>query len=408
MRREAPSRDPLAELRAMAPDEPVVLLHSCGAGPSDLFRDAREVLSIDGDPTSLVGAFERIDAFLDAHADHHCAGFLGYDLRDAVEAIPRRIADDFPQPAVWIGAFACCDRFAPVSRAADSAPQVQARLLPLALSRAEYQACVARVVEHIRAGDVFQANFTQPFDVEVDPHVDPRALFARLCEVSPAPFAAFVGIDRASSVLSSSPEEFLVADGARVRTRPIKGTRPRDVDAVRDAALLDELLRSEKDNAELAMIVDLLRNDLGKVARVGSVAVGPFPDHASFAQVHHLFATVSADLRAGVSTGELLRATFPGGSITGAPKLRSMEILEDLEVRRRGVYCGAIGEFATGAELRLNVAIRTMIRRGSRIRLHAGGGVTADSVPEHEYAESLHKASGMLRALGLDLVGTRR
>ncbi|MCC6782243.1 MAG: aminodeoxychorismate synthase component I [Planctomycetes bacterium] len=267
-------------------------------------------------------------------------------------------------------------------------------------TRAGYEAKVARVIEHIRAGDLFQANLTQAFEARYDG--DPRALFAKLCTVSPAPYAAYVETDDGLAVLSASPEEFLVADGSAVRTRPIKGTRPRATDREADAALLAELLASEKDQAELAMIVDLLRNDLGKLAQVGSVAVGPFPEHASYAQVHHLFATVTARLRDGTSTGELLRATFPGGSITGAPKLRSMELLEELESCRRGVYCGAIGEFAHGARVRLNVAIRTMACRAGRIRLHAGGGVTADSDPAAEYEETLHKAAGMLRALALD------
>ncbi len=260
---------------------------------------------------------------------------------------------------------------------------------------------MARVVEHIRAGDVFQANLTQPFGGRFDG--DPRRLFQKLCASSPAPFAAYVETGDGLSVLSASPEEFLRVDGDAVRTRPIKGTRPRGATTADDSALLAELLASEKDVAELAMIVDLLRNDVGKVAAIGSVRVGPFPEHASFAQVHHLFATVSATLRDGVTAGELLRATFPGGSITGAPKLRCMEILEELEVQRRGVYTGAIGWIGPGPRLHLNVAIRTMAWRDGVVRLDAGGGVTADSDPAAEYEETLHKAAGMLMALGVDV-----
>jgi para-aminobenzoate synthetase component 1 len=159
------------------------------------------------------------------------------------------------------------------------------------------------------------------------------------------------------------------------------------------------LLASEKDQAELAMIVDLLRNDLGKVAEVGSVQVGAFPEHASFAQVHHLFATVTAQLRAGVSTIELLRATFPGGSITGCPKLRCLEIIEQLEVTRRGVYTGAIGWFGPGDEMHCNIAIRTMVHQAGRIRGNAGGGITALSDPYLEWRESLVKMAGLERAL---------
>ncbi|MCA8965639.1 MAG: anthranilate synthase component I family protein [Planctomycetes bacterium] len=253
------------------------------------------------------------------------------------------------------------------------------------------------MVEHICAGDIFQANLTQPFTAQWQG--DPRELFWRLCQYSPAPFAAYVEDGAGTAVLSSSPEEFLWRDGPEVRTRPIKGTRPRSADSTMDAQLLTELLGSEKDLAELTMIVDLLRNDLGKVAETGSVQVGRFPEHATFAQVHHLFATVTAKLRKDVSTVDLLRATFPGGSITGCPKLRCLEIIEQLEVARRGVYTGAIGWFGPGDALHLNIAIRTMVHRQGVLRANAGGGVTALSDPHSEWRESLHKLAGIERAL---------
>src|SRR5690606_24714457 len=167
-----------------------------------------------------------------------------------------------------------------------------------------------------------------------------------------------------------------------------------------DAALLAELLASEKDRAELAMIVDLMRNDLGKVAEVGTVGVGPFPEHASFAQVHHTFARVDARLRPDVSFAELLAATFPPGSVTGAPKLRAMEVIEELEVVRRGVYTGAIGWFGPGGACHLNVAIRTLTLVGTRARFNTGGGITAASDPRREYDESIDKARGWLTVLG--------
>jgi para-aminobenzoate synthetase component 1 len=224
-------------------------------------------------------------------------------------------------------------------------------------------------------------------------------LFWRLSEQSPAPFAAYVEDGNGTAVLSSSPEEFLWRAGSDVRTRPIKGTRPRSADAADDARLLAELVASDKDQAELAMIVDLLRNDLGKVAQSGSVQVGPFPEHASFAQVHHLFATVVAQLRPSVSHVDLLRATFPGGSITGCPKLRCLEILEQLEVARRGVYTGAIGWFGPGDSMHCNIAIRTLVHHAGRLRGNAGGGITALSDPHLEWRESLAKLAGIERAL---------
>jgi para-aminobenzoate synthetase component 1 len=256
----------------------------------------------------------------------------------------------------------------------------------------------------VRAGDIFQANLTQPFTAAWSG--DPRALFWRACAVSAAPFAAYLELEPEVAVLSASPEEFLAVRDRMVQTRPIKGTRPRGRTRRADAALLAELLASEKDRAELAMIVDLMRNDLGKVAEVGSVTVGPFPEHASYAQVHHTFACVRARLRPGVGFGELLQATFPPGSVTGAPKLRAMEILEDLEAARRGIYTGAIGWFGPGDACHLNVAIRTLTLVRGVARFNAGGGITAASDPAREYEESLDKARGWVDALGTRIEAT--
>lgn len=404
---EPSPEDPLAALRALPRDEPCALLHTCGVGdvvesgaPAvRLFSAPVESLVVQ--PGDCAGAFDALDAFLGRHAERPCVGYLGYDLRDAVEALPRTIEEDLPVPVLAFAAYEREQTWPDLSVAAAAGP-TGVRRARTAVGRSEYESLVAHVVEQIRAGEIFQANLTQPFTCEgVDE--DPRVLFERLCAVSPAPFAAYIETGEGTAVLSSSPEELLWRDGRALRTRPIKGTRRRDADPARDAELLAELRASDKDLAELAMIVDLLRNDLGKVATTGSVAVGPFPEHASFAQVHHLFATVTAELRAGVSTVELLRAVFPGGSITGAPKLRAMEILEELELVRRGVYTGAVGWIGPGDRLHLNVAIRTMTARDGVVRLNAGGGITADSDPAAEYEETLAKAAGMLRALGARL-----
>ena len=381
-------------------DRPVALLHT-GGGAGSTWLCTRPAGSLTCAAGDWRGAFDRLDAFLAEHRQRRVVGWLGYDLGLDVEAWPLAIEDDFPVPVLHVTAFEHVAAF-------DGAAPLRAPAVPAAtdlrahVARRDYEARVAAVVEHIRAGDIFQANLTQPFTAGYDG--DPRALFWRLCEQSPAPFAAYVEDGEGTAVLSSSPEEFLRRDGDDVRTRPIKGTRPRGADAEGDARLLQELLGSEKDQAELAMIVDLMRNDLGKLAEVGSVRVGAFPEHASFAQVHHLFATVTAELRAGTSHVDLLRATFPGGSITGCPKLRCLEILEQLEVARRGVYTGAIGWFGPGDALHLNIAIRTMVHRrdangrGS-IRGNAGGGITALSEPHAEWLESLAKMAGLERAL---------
>ena len=392
--RAADPSAPFDALLAARRDAPVALLHGGGAGPTWLCTEPVASLTIAAGDWR--GAFARIDAFLQQHRDVRVFGWLGYDLGLDVEAWATTIEDDFAVPLVHLTAFGHVQEF--VAASAAGAPEVVAATeLRAHVGQLDYERRVAAVVEHIRAGDIFQANLTQPFTGGFDG--DPRALFWRLCEQSPAPFAAYVEDGRGTAVLSSSPEEFLWRDGDDVRTLPIKGTRPRGDCDQADAELLRELLESEKDQAELAMIVDLLRNDLGKVARTGSVEVGAFPEHASFAQVHHLFANVTAKLRDGVSAVDLLRATFPGGSITGCPKLRCLEILESLEVARRGVYTGAIGWFGPGERMHLNIAIRTLVHRGGRVRGNAGGGITALSDPHLEWRESLAKMAGLERAL---------
>jgi para-aminobenzoate synthetase component 1 len=374
---------------------PVALLHSGGAGSVFGLAGAVDALRV-AEPAPSV--FGQLDAFVARHGARTAVASLGFDLRDAVEELPRRIEADFAQPVLSVAAFDERVEFGSLPPPGACAVPAATGLSPIP-TRSEYEARVARVIEHIRAGDIFQANLTQPFTGRFEG--DPRRLFRRLCAVSPAPFAAYFEDGDGLAVLSASPEEFLRLDGREVRTRPIKGTRPRDPDPARDAALRAELRASQKDLAELAMIVDLLRNDVGKVAEIGSVQVGPFPEEASFAHVHHLFTTVQATLRGDVTVGDLLRATFPGGSITGAPKLRCMEILEELEWVRRGVYTGSIGWIGPGPRMHLNIAIRTMVVRDGVVRFHVGGGVTADSDPAAEYEETLHKAAGMLAALGV-------
>ena len=392
---------PFTRLLAAPRGEPVALLHSGQEGRILWFAEPLDVLRLEA--AEWRGAFDRLEDFLAKHRDAHCAGFLGYDLRDDVEAIPRRLLDDHPLPCLHVTAFrrreeSRCRGAVPAPPFAHVAAGLRAHT-----TRSDYEHRIEVVVEHIRAGDIFQANLTQPFTARFEG--DPRALFWQLCHASPAPFAAYyeTGHPETEALLSSSPEEFLWVAGDHVRTRPIKGTRPRGATRAEDDALLRELLASEKDQAELAMIVDLLRNDLGKHAVPGSVRVGAFPEHETYAQVHHTFATVEARLLQGVTLVDVLRGAFPCGSITGAPKLRAMEILEDLELVRRGVYTGAIGWFGPGPRMHLNVAIRTVAIRGDTLRFNTGGGITADSDPHLEYDETLHKAEGIVRALGTKL-----
>jgi para-aminobenzoate synthetase component 1 len=266
-------------------------------------------------------------------------------------------------------------------------------------TRAGYIEAVARVREYVFAGDIFQANLSQRFEAPLDE--TPWALYLRLRRRNPAPFAAFMELPEAC-VLSASPERFLHVDVAgHVETRPIKGTRPRGVGPEHDAALGQALSESAKDRAENLMIVDLMRNDLSRVCAPGSVRVPELFALERYATVHHLVSTVVGRLEAGHDALDLLRAAFPGGSITGAPKLRAMEIIAELEPSRRGVYCGSIGYQSLTGELDTSIAIRTAVARHRQVYFNAGGGIVADSVPEQEYLETLDKARGIIDALAV-------
>jgi para-aminobenzoate synthetase component 1 len=285
----------------------------------------------------------------------------------------------------------------------------------------EYLARTAQAKRYIAAGDIFQVNLTRR---ESYPAHEPAInIYRRLRRDNPAEYAAFLSWPDDSSpcneaaIVSASPELFLRLEGRQVTTRPIKGTRERSADPLVDAARREELIASEKDRAELAMIVDLERNDLGRVCDFGSICVGretgPLASTGlaedgrthwfeveTHPTVHHLVATIRGRLADGFDGIDLLQACFPGGSITGAPKVRAMEIIDELEPTQRGVYTGAIGCFSLHGAMAFNIAIRTLVVAGGRVHLNVGGGIVADSVPEDEYRETEAKALALRRALG--------
>ena len=263
--------------------------------------------------------------------------------------------------------------------------------------RADYLRTLARTKEYIAAGDIFQANISQRFHTRWP--ASPEALFRRLREINPAPFAVYFHFP-GGTVLSSSPERFVKVTGRHVETRPVKGTRRRTGDDEADRRAADQLLASEKDNAELAMIVDLERNDLGRVCEYGSVRVTEPRVLETYASVFHLVSTIEGTLHAKHDLVGLLRAMFPGGSITGAPKIRAMEIIDELEPTARNVYTGSIGYIDFSGRADLNIAIRTMVKVGEDVYFQAGGGIVADSDPEAEYEETVDKARALIRALG--------
>lgn len=265
-------------------------------------------------------------------------------------------------------------------------------------SRPDYERAIEKTVAYILAGDIFQANITQCFSALAPDGFDCFALYETLRRKNPATFAGLMDYD-SIKLISSSPERLIRFDGKTAEARPIKGTRRRDTDAARDAALIMELQASRKDRAENVMIVDLLRNDLSRVCLPGTVKVPVLCGLESYANVHHLVSVVQGDLKPEKDMADLLAAVFPGGSITGAPKIRAMEIIAELEQAPRGVYCGAMGYLGTNGHCDFNIAIRTVQVTGGVVRVQGGGGITARSQAPAEYDESLTKIARIMDAL---------
>jgi para-aminobenzoate synthetase component 1 len=328
---------------------------------------------------------------------------------DHVQGRAWLIAHDFAGDATWRiketkAALAASDPDAPSVRVASSSvtPETAAYPLPGAdrvisnFSRDDYLQAVERVIEYIRAGDIFQANLSQRLLARAD--CSPLELYGRLRACNPAPFAGYFAHDD-WAVMSSSPERFLHVENGVVETRPIKGTRQRRPVPEADLFTRDELRESEKDRAENVMIVDLLRNDLSRVCRPGSIRVPKLCAVETYETVQHLVSEVRGELRAGSDFWDLLAASFPGGSITGAPKVRAMEVITELERVARGPYCGSQFYCGFNGQADSSILIRTLVQRGGWIQCSVGGGIVAQSDPEAEYEETLHKAAGMLRAL---------
>ncbi len=274
----------------------------------------------------------------------------------------------------------------------------QIQFTPL-MSEAEFVRITRRAKEYIAAGDIYQVNLSYPWIAEWPRDLEPFNFYERLRCASPAPHAAYLDLG-GTQIFSASPECFLKINGRKIVSRPIKGTRPRGSDGESDRRLSAELAGSEKERAELVMITDLERNDLGQVCEFGSVQVRDLLRLEQHAQVHHLVSTVEGTLRKDVDHLAAFIACFPGGSISGAPKKRALEIIQELEPHPRDIYTGAIGWFGFHGESQFSIAIRTAWKNGNSVRFHTGAGIVADSVPELEYEETRHKAAGILKAAG--------
>ncbi|HYQ72066.1 MAG TPA: aminodeoxychorismate synthase component I [Gammaproteobacteria bacterium] len=264
-----------------------------------------------------------------------------------------------------------------------------------------YTRAVSRILDYIRDGDVFQVNLSRQWDVDYQEAVDPAGIYRQLCIHNPAPFSGLVRLGD-SAIISSSPERLVAVRNGLVETRPIAGTRPRSLSGTKDRAYSSELLAHPKERAEHIMLIDLERNDLGRICVPGTIEVNELMALESYAHVHHIVSNIRGRMRTDVTPGQVIRAVFPGGTITGCPKVRCMEIIAELERTGRGAYTGSAGYLNRDGSMDLNILIRTMVAQAGRVSLRAGAGIVADSVPEAELAETRAKARGLLRALGLD------
>ncbi len=349
-------------------------------------------------------------------------GYWGYELGGRVERLPSPKAHDIDLPDMYVGIYDCAlkvdrttsalelqgkpERFEKfvnsVNKILNTDSKCKAKPFSLEsdwqgnMSKAEYSNKFNKVKEYLAAGDCYQVNLAQRFDAQYQG--DEWQAYQALREANQAPYSAFIRT-QTGAILSVSPERFLQVQDSTIETKPIKGTRPRNANPVKDKLVGEELRNAEKDRAENLMIVDLLRNDLSKVAVAGSVQVPSLFAIESYPAVHHLVSTVTATLREPFNSIDLLRGAFPGGSITGAPKIRAMEIIHELEPHPRSVYCGAIGYILPNGDMDTNITIRTLVCNKERIYCWAGGGLVADSDLNSEYQETLDKVNKILPVL---------
>ncbi|MFC1908485.1 aminodeoxychorismate synthase component I [Chloroflexota bacterium] len=417
--------------------DPFLVLRSRGDNIS-LIKDGLEEVRT-GNPFDVVGELLETYALEETGIPFvgGAVGYFSYDLCHFIEDLPTTTSDDLRLPECYLAfydaavvfdhlegkAYLVANGFPELEegkrtrKAEDKLKELKNRILhkPLSLdvepasmvegialksnfSREQYLEAVALAREYIRAGDIFQVNLSQRFEAELS--IPPYDLYTKLRSINPAPFASYLNFEGVS-IIGASPERFLKVQGDWVETRPIKGTRPRGKTAAEDKALARELLSSIKDNAENIMIVDLERNDIGRVCRYGTVKVTERAILETYPTVFHLTSTVVGRLREGKGRIDLLKATFPGGSITGAPKVRAMEIIDELEPTRRSVYTGSIGYLSFSSEMDLDIVIRTILIKDRRAYFQVGGGIVYDSEPEAEYLETLDKGRALIQALNL-------
>lgn len=412
--------------------DPVARLSFSNEQTSLTTSDSREVLS--GNP------FSHLRALYDSYQQHcsapenqaikalpFCGGMIGYfsyDLGRSLETLPEQADNDINLPDMQAAIYGWaiitdhelkqCSLVTSPLISEDNAMTLATQLQEIPaddfentsfrlsskfasnMSETEYYASLDRISDYIQAGDCYQVNFAQRFSANCEG--DPWHAYSLLRKHAPTPYSAYMETEQ-GAILSLSPEQFVEANNGKVTTKPIKGTRPRGENPVADAQLKLALHDSEKDRAENLMIVDLLRNDISKVCEHGSVRVPKLFAVESYANVHHLVSTITGRLDANKSPLDLLEHSFPGGSITGAPKIRAMEIIEELEPHRRTIYCGSIGYLSFSGKMDSSITIRTLLCQDNKIHCWAGGGIVADSETADEYQETYNKVNNLLRSL---------
>ena len=366
------------------------------------------------------------------------AGYFGYELSQHLEKIPLHSTDDMNFPDMILGfydvviafdtienrawifstGFPLLEKSARLVRAKERLDLMIEHLIKLPNSHSaeplntvfnrdqiisnftekNYCLAVEKVIDYILAGDIFEANISQRFRAKLPDNFSPFKLYKKLCQINPAPFSAYLNFGNIK-IISASPERFLKLDSGVIETRPIKGTRRRGKTKEEDESLANELVQSKKDHAENVMIVDLLRNDLSRVSENHSVQVSQLCGLESYPTVHHLVSIINGKLRPHLTAIDLLRASYPGGSITGAPKIRAMEIIAELEPTHRGPYCGSIGYLSFNGNMDSSITIRTFCINNNEVTFQVGGAIVADSNPHEEYQETLTKAYALFKSL---------
>lgn len=460
LRKEIPWTDPYDLFVLLKGDEPSFLLESLGRGrktsrhsfigitPQIIIRSkGKEIKVLHSNNTESVSCgnpFETVRDLLKKREVLHpgdippfaggAVGYFGYDMVHLFEELTHKAQDDLQLPdmvlmivdviiafdhmrkKVWIIAMQDGSDERGEARCREQMREIEQRMkrryipadpgrsglrikMVSNLTQKEYIDMVKRCKEYIAAGDIFQANLSQRLSVQIK-GVDLLRLYGVLRKVNPAPFSAFIDTGE-MQLVSSSPERLVRLYDGLVETRPIAGTRPRGRDPKENGVLQKELLASEKERAEHIMLVDLERNDIGRVCRYGSVRVDEFMELESYSHVNHIVSNVAGEIEPGRDAFDLIRAVFPGGTITGVPKIRSMEIIDELEPTTRGPYTGSIGYISYSGNMDLNIVIRTFIIKDGWAHIQVGAGIVADSDPEREYQETLYKAEALLKTLEL-------